>query len=230
MISVLDDAVGKALAALEKKGMRDDTLIVFHSDNGGVRSSMFAGDTKVSGGLPANNGPYRDGKGTLYEGGTRVAAFANWPGKIKAGDIDGMIHVVGLYPTLAGVAGAQLGKNKPLDGMDVWATVSEGKPSPRTEVVYNIDPMAGGVRHGDWKLVWKAALPQSLELFNIAEDKSETTDLAAKNPDKLKELQARVSELAGQMAPPLLLMEAVKLIFYAPPVTGDPGILFGQGD
>jgi arylsulfatase A-like enzyme len=230
MISVLDDGVGKLLSALDKKGMRDDTLIVFHSDNGGVKSSMFAGDTKVAGGLPANNGPYRDGKGTLYEGGTRVAAFANWPGKIKAGEVDGMIHVVDLYPTLAGLAGADTGKSRPLDGMDVWATVSAGKPSPRHELVYNVDPMAGAVRRDDWKLVWKAALPQAMELFNLAEDKAETTDLAAKNPEKVKELQARITELAGEMAPPLLLMEAVRLTFYAPPVTGDPDVLFSQGD
>ena len=65
--------------------MRDNTLIVFHSDNGGVKSSMFAGDTKVSGELPADNGPYRGAKGGLYEGGVRVAAFATWDGHIPAG-------------------------------------------------------------------------------------------------------------------------------------------------
>ena len=230
MIAVLDDGIGKAVAALEQKGMRDNTLIVFHSDNGGVKSSMFAGDTKVAGGLPANNGPYRDGKGTLFEGGTRVAAFANWPGRIKAGDIDAMMHVVDMYPTIAGLAGATLGKNKPLDGMDIWASLAEGKPSPRSEIVYNVDPMAGAVRRGDWKVVWKAALPQAMFLFNIAEDKSETTDLAAKNPDKVKELQARIDELAREMTPPLLLMEAVRLTFYAPPTIADPSVLFSQGD
>jgi arylsulfatase A-like enzyme len=147
MISVLDDGVGKVVAALEKTGQRDNTIIVFHSDNGGVKSSMFAG-TKVAGGLPADNGPYRDGKGTLYEGGTRVAAFANWPGRIKSGVVDGVIHVVDMYPTLATPAGARQTKNKPLDGTDVWEAISEAKPSPRTELVYNVDPMAGAVRQG----------------------------------------------------------------------------------
>ncbi|RWN33508.1 MAG: sulfatase [Mesorhizobium sp.] len=230
MISVLDDGIGKVVAALEKSGIRDNTIIVFHSDNGGVKNSMFAGDTKVGGELPADNGPYRDGKGTLYEGGTRVAALANWPGRIKPGVIDGMIHVVDMYPTLAGLAGAGLDKNKPMDGMDVWATVSEGKPSPRNELVYNIDPMAGAVRRGDWKLVWKASLPQKIELFNLAEDKSETTDLAEQNPEKVAELQARITELAAEMAPPQLLMEAVRLTFFAPPVTADPSVLFSLGD
>jgi arylsulfatase A-like enzyme len=230
MISVLDGGIGKLLAALEAKGMRDNTLILFHSDNGGVKNSMFAGDSKVGGSLPASNGSFRDGKGTLYEGGTRVVALANWPGHIKAGAVDGMLHVTDIYPTLATLAGATLGKNKPLDGVDAWSTLSEGAPSPRTELVYNVDPMAGGVRQGDWKLIWKAALPQKIELFNLRDDPSEVADLSAQHPEKVDALQARITELASQMAPPLLLMEALRLTFYVPPVTLDPSVLFGQGD
>lgn len=229
MISVLDDGVGKVVAELEKRGMRENTLIVFHSDNGGVTSSIFAGDTKVAGSLPASNGPYRDGKGTLYEGGTRVVAFANWPGRIKPAVVEEMIHVVDMYPTLAGLAGAPMPKNKPLDGLDVWAAF-EGKPSPRSEIVYNVDPMGAAVRQGDWKLVWKAALPQRIELFDLSADKSETKDLVAQHPGKVAELKTRIEELAADMAPPLLLMEAVRLTFYAPPVTADPSVMFSLGD
>jgi arylsulfatase A-like enzyme len=229
MISVLDDGVGKVVAELEKRGVRENTLIVFHSDNGGVTSSIFAGDTKVAGSLPASNGPYRDGKGTLYEGGTRVVAFANWPGRIKPAVVEEMIHVVDMYPTLAGLAGAPMTKNKPLDGLDVWAAF-EGKPSPRSEIVYNVDPMGAAVRQGDWKLVWKAALPQRIELFDLSADKSETKDLVAQHPGKVAELKARIEELAADMAPPLLLMEAVRLTFYAPPVTADPSVMFSLGD
>jgi arylsulfatase A-like enzyme len=230
MVSVMDDEVGKLVAALEDRGMRQNTIIVFQSDNGGVVDSLFSGDTKVAGKLPANNGPYREGKGTLYEGGTRVAAFVNWPGKIKPGEIKGMIHAVDMYPTLAGIAGAKLAKNKPLDGMDVWSAFGEERASPRNEVVYNVDPMAGAVRQGDWKLVWKASLPQKLELFNLAQDQSETTNLADQNPDKVKQLQGRLTELAGEMAPPLLLIEAVRLVFFAPLITADPSVMFNAGD
>ncbi len=230
MISVLDEGVGKVVAALEAKGMRDNTLIVFHSDNGGVRNAMFAGDSKVGGGLPASNGPYRDGKGTLYEGGTRVAALANWPGRIKAGKVDAMLHVTDMYPTLAALAGGTLDKNKPLDGVDVWSVLGEGAASPRTELVYNIDPLAGGLRQGDWKLVWKAALPQKVELFNLADDPAEANDLSAQHPDKVGAMQARITELASQMAPPLLILEAVRLTFYVPPVTPDVSVLFSLGD
>jgi len=229
MISVMDDGVGKVVAELERRGMRDNTLIIFHSDNGGVTNSLFAGDTKVAGGMPASNGPYREGKGTVYEGGTRVVAFANWPGRIQPSVVEETIHVTDMYPTIAGLAGAEMTKNKPLDGVDVWS-VLEGKPSPRDEVVYNVDPMGGAVRQGDWKLVWKASLPQSVELFNITDDKAEAKNLAAENPEKVAALKARMEELAGEMAPPLLLMEAVRLTFYAPPVTGDPSVLFSIGD
>jgi len=230
MISVMDDGIGKVVAALEKRGMRDNTLIVFHSDNGGVKSSAFAGDSKVSGGLPADNGPYRDGKGTLYEGGTRVVALANWPGMIKPGVVDGMVHIVDMAPTLARLAGAGIGKAKPLDGMDVWATISQNMPSPRDEIVYNVDPLAGAVRQGDWKLVWKASLPPKIELFDLSGDPSEAADLADRNPDKVRELQARITQLAGEMKPPLLIMEAVRLTFFVPPVTPDPSVLFNLGD
>ena len=230
MISVMDDEIGKVMAALDERGMRENTLIVFHSDNGGVVNSLFAGDSKVGGKLPADNSPYRDGKGTLFEGGTRAVGLLNWPGKIKPGTINGMMHVTDMYPTLAGLAGAKLGKNKPLDGMDMWPMIGEGKPSPRSEIVYNVDPMAGAVRQGDFKLVWKAALPPAVMLFDLSKDASETTNLADKQPDKVKELQARITTLATEMAPPLLFMEAVRLTFFAPPVMADASQMFNLGD
>lgn len=82
MITSMDDEIGRVVEALEKKGLRENTLIVFQSDNGGNRSAMFAGEMDVLVKLPSDNGPYREGKGTLYEGGTRVVALANWPGHI----------------------------------------------------------------------------------------------------------------------------------------------------
>ena len=190
MIAAMDNSIGLVLAALDKKKMRDNTLVIFHSDNGGTRS--------------ANNGPYRDGKGTLYEGGTRVVAIANWPRRIKPGQVDEMIHIVDMYPTLVGLAGGKFDKNKPLDGLDVWATISEGSSSPRTEVVYNVDPFGGAVRQGDWKLVWLSLSPPKMELFDLATDPAENTNLAEKGLDEVKRLQSQIEELARQMAQPLL--------------------------
>jgi arylsulfatase A-like enzyme len=182
----MDDEIGKVLVALDKRHMRDNTLIVFVSDNGGTRSNLFVGEAEVKGELPPSNGAYRDGKGSVYEGGTRVVALANWPGRINPGVVNDMMHIVDMYPTFAELAGAQLGKNKPLDGLDVWSTLSEGKPSPRNDMVYNVEPYRAGVRKGNWKLVWTTLLPPRVELFDLAKDPSESTNLADQNPDKVK--------------------------------------------
>jgi len=212
-LTAMDDQIGRVLAALDDNGMLENTLIIFQSDNGGVRDAAFAGAiTDMSEiVLPADNGPYRDGKATVYEGGTRVVALANWPGHIEAGlVVNEMIHTVDLFPTLVTLAGGDLTKSKPLDGMDVWATISEGKPSPRTELVYNIEPYRAGIREGDWKLIWNTMLPQSVELYNIAEDPSETKNLAAEYPDKVVELQKRANELAAEAQKPILLQIEIK--------------------
>jgi arylsulfatase A-like enzyme len=214
MITAMDDQIGKIVEALDRRGMRDNTLIVFESDNGGPRSAKFTGEVDMSKGtIPADNGPYRDGKGTLYEGGTRVVGLANWPGHVKAGSVVNQpIHIVDMYPTLAGLAGATLGKNKPLDGMDVWPALSEGKPSPRHEVVYDIEPFRAAVRQDDWKLVWQTVLPSKVELFDLAHDPGEKTNLADQNPDKVKALEERAQALAREAAPPLFLQEGLGVV------------------
>jgi arylsulfatase A-like enzyme len=235
MITAMDDQIGRVVAALDRRKMRDNTLIVFQSDNGGTRNAMFAGEgdmSKIT--IPCDNGPYRDGKGSLYEGGTRVVALANWPGHIRAGStVDGMLHVVDLYPTLAALASATLGKNKPLDGLDVWATISDGKPSPRTEVVYNIEPFRAGVRDGDWKLIWRTPLPSAVELYNIAQDPSEKTNVAAQFPDKVAALQKRSNELAATMAKSLLLQTefgAMRERLHMPPALPGEEASFNEED
>lgn len=234
MVTAMDDEIGRVVAALEKKKMRENTLIVFMSDNGGNRTAMFSGDVDVSKlKLPADNGPYRGGKGMLYEGGTRVTALAYWPGRIKPGEVKEIIHVVDMFPTLAALAGASARKEKPLDGINVWSTLSEGKPSPRTEVVYNIEPFRGGLRQGDWKLVWRTPLPSALELYNIAQDPYEKSNLADKNPQKVAELQKRIEELAKESAKSLFLVDAfqaVKGAAHGAPALPTDAAFFERGD
>ncbi len=232
-ITAMDDQIGRVVAALEKAKMRDNTLIVFHSDNGGTNNPMFAGEGDVSKvKIPCNNGPYRDGKASLYEGGTRVCALANWPGHIKPGSANGIIHVTDMYPTIAKLANASTAKCKPLDGGDVWPAISEGKPSTRTEVVYNVEPFRGGVRQGDWKLVWRVTLPASIELYNIAQDPSEKTNLAAANPEKVVALQKRIQAIAESSAKPLWVGEpfqaAQKSVMGAPVFPNEDA--YFQGD
>jgi len=214
MVTCLDDEVGRIVAALDKKGLRDNTVILFHTDNGGTRSAMFAGVmadmSKVK--IPCDNGPYRDGKGTLYEGAVRVCGFGNWPGHIKPGTVDGLIHAVDIYPTFAALADASTSKCKPLDGVNVWDTIAEGKPSPRTEIIYNVEPFRGAVREGDWKLVWGTLLPEKVELYNLAQDPSEKNNLAPDNADKVATLKQRLNVLAKQATKPLFLVDQFKVI------------------
>lgn len=207
MVDCLDENIGKVVAALDKKGLRQNTLIIFHSDNGGTTDKRFTGQmadvSKMN--LPCDNGPYRGGKGSLAEGGCRVAALANWPGRIKAQTVDGMIHAVDMFPTLAALAGASTAKSKPLDGVNVWETIAEGKPSARTEFFYNVEPFRGGIRQGDWKLIWRTVLPTGVELYNLAEDPYEKNNVAADHPDKVAAMQARIETAGKESAKALAL-------------------------
>jgi arylsulfatase A-like enzyme len=211
MVAAMDDQIGRVVEALDKRKMRENTLIIFHSDNGGLQDDKLAGEVPAK--PVADNDPFRGGKGTVYEGGCRVAALANWPGRIKAGvTVDQLLHAVDLYPTFVGLGGGRTDKAKPLDGLDIWPTISQGKPSPRTEVVYNLEPSVAGIRQGDWKLVWHASLPASLELYNLADDPYEKTDVAAKHPEKVAALQKRANELAATQAPPLFTQATGALV------------------
>ena len=197
--------------------------------------AMFSGEQDMSKlTLPNDNGQYREGKATVYEGGTRVVALANWPGHIKPDTVvNEPIHVVDMYPTLVQLAGASSAQAKPLDGLDVWSTISDGKPSPRSEVVYSIEPYRAGIRQGDWKLVWRTMLPQSVELYNIAEDPFEKSNVAAAHPDKVAALQARANELAAQAQKPLFLateFKAMKQRLAVPPALPDEDVLTSGGD
>ncbi|MES2438667.1 MAG: arylsulfatase [Verrucomicrobiota bacterium] len=211
-IACMDDEIGKVLAALDRKKMRDNTLIIFHGDNGGTRDSAMTGESKVKK-VPCDNGSLKAGKGTLYEGGTLVPAFANWPGHVKSGEVTGLMHVVDMLPTLASLADASTEKCKPLDGKDVWPAIAEGKPSGRHEVVYNVEPFRGAVREDDWKLVWSNLLPSKVELFDLAKDPNEQTNLADQNPDKVKELQDRIEQLAKESVKPLFMETAMQAVF-----------------
>ena len=207
--------------------------MIFHSDNGGVTSATFAGQIETKGQLPARNTPLRNGKGSLDEGGTRAVALANWPGRIKPGKVDQPMHVVDMLPTLAGRAGASLSGTKPLDGVDVWQTLSQGAPSPRTEIVYNVEMFRAALRQGDWKLNLRATLPTKVELYNIAKDPGETTNLAAENAPLVAALQKRIDDLSKEMKPSLFFQETFKSYLgrHAPgPVFPNDDAFFTQGD
>ena len=210
MISAVDEALGQIVGALEEKGLKENTLIVFSSDNGGAQ--------RVS-----NNAPLRAGKTTIYEGGMRVCAAASWPGRIPAGvRIREPMHIVDWYPTLLKVAGAPLEQKLPLDGRDLGPTLTDGAKTPHDSIllVGNV-PGKAAIRSGDWKLLLRGGYqggpqrraagpllgkagrgPGGLELYNLAEDIGETKNLAAAQPEKVKELRAKLETFLDDAVPP----------------------------
>jgi len=200
MTNCLDDAIGRIIAALDKRGIRDNTLIVFSSDNGGGGY-----------GKPATV-LWRGQKNDLYEGGVRVPALVCWPGEIRAGAIvDEPLHIVDMYPTLVTLAGGSLDQPLPLDGRDAWATIAKGAPSPHDDILINSAPSTGAIRCGDWKLVHNGHLPAAsyegppvkvnkYELFNLKDDPYEKNNLAEKYPEKVEELNKRLNKYKNEAA------------------------------
>ena len=203
----MDEAIGSIVEAVDKSGTRDNTLFIFSSDNGGPQP-----------GRVSSNGPLRAGKGTVYEGGVRVAAFASWTGKIPAGThVDEPLHIVDWYPTLLGLTGASVDQKRPLDGKDVWETIANRQASPHEDILINATPRAGALRKGDWKIVVnggqandgfdgeKANAPPTdkIELFHLATDLSEKNNVAEANPEVVADLLARFKRYQSEAASPL---------------------------
>lgn len=211
MVVAMDEMVGKIVAAIDETGRRKNTLFIFSSDNGGPAPGRIT-----------SNGPLRAGKGTVYEGGVHTCAFATWENHIPAGSkVNAMAHMVDWYPTLLNLTGASLQQKLPLDGKDIWPCLTQGKPSPRNEILMNTTPVLGAIRVGDWKFVLHeeksavkseegkkkkntraSAVETKVELFNLVDDPSESKNLAEENPKKLKELRARYEILAKQAVTP----------------------------
>jgi arylsulfatase A-like enzyme len=210
-VTALDEAVGQLTAALERKAMLDGTLVIFHSDNGGAVPTKFpTGDGDVNQ-VAADNGIYREGKGSVYEGGVRVVALASWPGKIQEKTVvTGLLHVTDMYATLLKLAGASLEQPKTPDGLDVWPTLARGQLSPRKEILLNVEALRGAIRVGEWKLVVRASLPSKLELFDVANDPEEADNQAGAYPERTKEMLARLNAYAYDMAPAKYLEDLTK--------------------
>ncbi|HEX4986001.1 MAG TPA: arylsulfatase [Burkholderiales bacterium] len=222
MVSALDDAVGAITAALDGKKLTANTLIVFQSDNGGALPHKYpSGDGDVPRQV-ADNGPYRDGKGSLYEGSLRVIALASWPGKIPAGVVTERMHVTDMFPTLLHLAGAKPDPATLLDGTDQWDTLTGARPNPRKEMLLGMEDFRGALMIGDWKLIVYSRLPVRQELYNVQDDPSEEDNRADREPQRLQEMLARFNEYAWEMVPALYLDDVRKPRRHALPlVLGD---------
>jgi len=205
LIEGMDKSVGDLLALLDELGIADTTLVVFTSDNGGVSHSYRKMDPPHT-----HNTPLASGKGSHREGGIRVPLLARWPGLTKAGAVSATpVMIYDWFPTLLNAAGAETQPH--IDGLDL-------APLLRGEIATAFDrplvwhfpnfwgplsgtlPVAGPgmgpsstLRRGDWKLIYFHA-DQGFELFNLARDLAEQNNLAAIEPQRVREL---ASELAG---------------------------------
>ena len=207
MLAAVDEAIGQIEAALKQAGRLENTLIVFSSDNGGPP--------------PGDNTPLRDFKGSIFEGGVRAAAFATWPGRIPAGQrIRQPMHMVDWYPTLIRQAGGSLEQKLPIDGLDVWPMLTKQAASPHDAIlsVSTQGPSRAAVRMGDWKLIVDggaddiappgkkkgkkaAGKYEPTALYDLSADPSESKNLAATEPERVKAMRARLAELVKDAVP-----------------------------
>ncbi len=198
-VTHMDDAVGRIVAALDKSGARENTLILLSSDNGGQRNQKTR-PTQYGGIFPdyvelGDNRPLRGFKGELYEGGVRAVACLNWPAKLKPGILEAPVSITDWLPTFAALAGAEVNDAMQLDGTNVWPAVTGGDATRLSErdITWKIGRGRSVVR-GDWKLIesWgKSEDKQAarVELYNLAADPHEKQDVAAEHPQRVKELQ-----------------------------------------
>lgn len=241
MITGLDREVGRVIAALEKKGMRENTIIFFTTDNGGATSALFATgarspeDREASGGValgsrpPASNGEFRGGKGGLHEGGVRLPAIVNWPGRIQPGIVNEVLHHVDIMPTLLAVAGGAGDPSMPFDGRDARAAIFDGGATPHDDILIHVEAFRGAIRRGRWKLVTISLLPRKTELFDLENDPGEMENVADSHPDVVKDLEARLLAYASQQKPSEWMKAQIDFLGFQGETLLDPGYNVDHG-
>lgn len=192
-VTQMDAKVGEFVAALERTKQRDRTLIIFTSDNGGLEKG---GNAYVSQVPPtprlSSNQPLRGQKGTLYEGGIRVCAFANWPGQLKPRKLAVPMHAVDWFPTLAALAGYRSDKDLRWDGQNLWPALSGTDDSAPPRPLYWAYGQGFVVQQREWKLI--AHKGGKSELFHLQTDPFEKSDLATTQPERVTELRRLLDE------------------------------------
>lgn len=202
MVSQLDAKVKEFVDALDQTGQRDNTLIVFTSDNGGIESlkNAYAGTVGDSP-LNSENDPLRGQKATLFEGGTRVCAFANWPGKLKPRKHAIPMHAVDWFPTISAIVGYRSDTDLHWDGVNQWERITGTVTTPAERSIYISNGAGKSIRVGDWKLI--APGNGNTMLFDIASDPYEKKNLVKTEQSKVKELKAELDRQASMDDPNL---------------------------
>ena len=187
MMTALDESVGRIVARLYARGLHENTLVLFISDNGGTRENRTTGPS------------LRGLKGSVFEGGHRVPAIAYWPGRIKPGVTDAPAMTMDLLPTFASLAGAPLPDGHHVDGVDLTSLLLEGaRPAPRPLYWQNQNRKVAAARDGRYKLVVR---PQGTMLFDMVKDPGEKMDLASEYPDRVATLRAALKSWRADVTP-----------------------------
>lgn len=215
MIASVDESVGRITALLDELRLADDTVVVFASDNGGVggyaRAGLERGKDDVT-----DNAPLRNGKGSLYEGGTRVPLIVRWPGRTPAGAAcDTPTVHVDILPTFAAIAGAALPPGQTLDGESLLPLVRDPRARLSRDAFFQHFPgyLGAGpgqwrttpvslIHAGDWKLM-EFLEDGRLELYNLRDDIGESRNLAKELPEKTRELHARLVAWRASVKAPM---------------------------
>ncbi|MEN9361303.1 MAG: hypothetical protein RL095_2838 [Verrucomicrobiota bacterium] len=200
----LDWTVGAVMAALVEHKLLDNTLVIFSSDNGAVLGDGYADQAQELLGDHKPSGPWKGGKYSNFEGGTRVPFLATWSGRIKPGVSDAIIGQVDLYSSLCSLAGAPaLTAGIAVDSLDQKAALLGDSPKGREWLLGGAGPNT--LRVGEWKLIpgggkkkGRSGSAPGAQLFNLAADPGETKDLSAAHPDKVKEMMERFEQLKSQ--------------------------------
>jgi arylsulfatase A-like enzyme len=196
MITRLDREIGRLLQLVSELGLAQNTIVVFTSDNGPLYDQLGGTDTDFFNSAAGMRGR----KGSYYEGGIRVPCVVRWPSQIKAGSVsDRVTGFEDWLPTFLELLGEKTATPAGLDGISFAPTLRGAKQEPRP-FLYRESPGYGGqqcVRQGDWKLVRQnlnvarnAVKKSTTELYNLATDPRETTDIAAKHPEIVAQLSA----------------------------------------
>jgi arylsulfatase A-like enzyme len=179
VVEGLDIGIGRILATLEEQGLRDNTLVVFLSDNGAPRPT-------------GSNAPLRGYKASVDEGGIRTPAIVRWPKHVPAGvKLDQPIAIIDLFPTIVAAANLSSTAELRLDGINQWPAIAGGKTLPRPPFLVASADIA--LFDGDWKLVENNAGQRAL--YNLRADVSETKDLLAGQPELAAKLGAQLDAL-----------------------------------
>lgn len=195
MIENLDTNIGRLLEALELRGVADNTIVMFTSDNGGLATAE---------GSPTSNAPLSEGKGWLNEGGIRVPFIVRWPDRVPAGRCTGVpITSPDLYPTLLSAAGLDPRPRQHADGRDIL-DVLEGGDGDRGPLLFHYPHYSNhgsrpssAIRDGRWKLIhdWETT---GVELFDLETDIEEKHDLSADHPDVVERLRTHLLGWVGE--------------------------------